>query len=104
MRWYPHLRLEFINVIGEIYSEQIRDQILGSIQQILKERKLKQEEEKKAHIFLPHLLFIIDEPKLILNHAIMEYLQSREMELGFSMIYTTDQKSNLPETSEQSVF
>ena len=38
MRWYPHLRLEFINVIGEIYSEQIRDQILGSIQQILKER------------------------------------------------------------------
>ena len=27
----------------------------------------------------------------------MEYLQSREMELGFSMIYTTDQKSNLPE-------
>ena len=67
MRWYPHLRLEFINVIGEIYSEQIRDQILGSIQQILKERKLKQEEEKKAHIFLPHLLFIIDEPKLILN-------------------------------------
>lgn len=32
MRWYPHLRLEFINVIGEIYSEQIRDQILGSIQ------------------------------------------------------------------------
>lgn len=97
MRWYPHLRLEFINVIGEIYSEQIRDQILGSIQQILKERKLKQEEEKKAHIFFPYLLFIIDEPKLILNHAIMEYLQSREMELGFSMIYTTDQQSNLPE-------
>ena len=49
MRWYPHLRLEFINVIGEIYSEQIRDQILGSIQQILKERKLKQEEEKKVY-------------------------------------------------------
>ena len=27
----------------------------------------------------------------------MEYLQSREMELGFSMMYTTDQQSNLPE-------
>ena len=59
MRWYPHLRLEFINVIGEIYSEQIRDQILGSIQQILKERKLKQEEEKKVHIFFPYLLLIM---------------------------------------------
>ena len=34
---------------------------------------------------------------MILNHAIMEYLQSREMELGFSMMYTTDQQSNLPE-------
>ena len=97
MRWYPHLRLSFINVVGEICSEQIRDQILGSVQQVLKERKLKQEEEKKANVFLPQFLFVIDEPKLILNHAIMEYLQSREMGLGFSIIYTTDQSSNLPE-------
>ena len=97
MRWYPHLRLSFINVVGEICSEQIRDQILGSVQQVLKERKLKQEEEKKENVFLPHFLFVIDEPKLILNHAIMEYLQSREMGLGFSIIYTTDQSSNLPE-------
>lgn len=97
MRWYPHLRLEFINVIGEIYSEQIRDQILGSVQQVLKERKLKQEEDQKVNVFLPYFLFIIDEPKLILNHAIMEYLQARESDLGFSIIYTTDQSSNLPE-------
>lgn len=96
-RWYPHLRIKAINVIGEISGEQARDQILGSIQQILKDRKLKIEEEKQDTVFLPHLLFIIDEPKLILNHAIMEYLQKDEHNLGFSVIYTTDQKANLPE-------
>lgn len=96
-RWYPHLRIQSINVVAEISSDQARDQILGSLQQLLKDRKLKLEEEKKETVFLPHMLFIIDEPKLILNHAIMEYLQNRRLELGFSMIYTTDQRANLPE-------
>lgn len=96
-RWYPHLRIQSINVVAEISSDQARDQILGSLQQLLKDRKLKLEEEKKETVFLPQLLFIIDEPKLILNHAIMEYLQNRRLELGFSMIYTTDQRANLPE-------
>ena len=34
-RWYPHLRIRSINVVGNITDEQARDQILGSIQQIL---------------------------------------------------------------------
>lgn len=96
-RWYPHLRIKRINVIARISNDQSRDQILGSLQQILKERKTKQEEEKKDSLFLPHLLFIIDEPKMILNHAIMEYLQASGMDLGFSMIYTTNQRESLPE-------
>lgn len=96
-RWYPHLRIKEINIVAEVSNDQLRDQVLGSIQQILKERKMKLEEEKKETVFLPHLLFIIDEPKLILNHAVMEYLQRKESDLGFSIIYTTDQKANLPE-------
>ena len=97
IRWYPHLRIKSINAVAEISNEQTRDQILGSIQQMLKDRKIKQEEEKQEAVFLPHLLFIIDEPKMVLNHAIMEYLQSRQLDLGFSIIYTTDQRANLPE-------
>lgn len=97
VNWYPHLRIQAINVYGRISSEQTRDQILGSIQQVLKERKMKMEEEKQDTVFSPYYLFIVDEPKLILNHAIMEYLQSKQLTLGFSMIYTTDQKANLPE-------
>ncbi len=97
VKWYPHLRIKSINAVAEISNEQIRDQILGSIQQMLKDRKSKQEEEKQETVFLPHFLFIIDEPKMVLNHAIMEYLQSRKMDMGFSIIYTTDQKESLPE-------
>lgn len=97
VRWYPHLKIHALNVCGEISSEQARDQILGSIQQILKERKQKLEEEKQETLFAPYFLFIIDEPKLILNHAIMEYLQTGQRNLGYSLIYTTDQKENLPE-------
>lgn len=97
MRWYPHLKIQSINVTGEICNEHARDQVLGSIQQILKDRKLKVEQEKQETRFRPHILFIIDEPRLILNHAIMEYLQVRDQRLGFSIIYTTDQQANLPE-------
>lgn len=96
-RWYPHLKIQALNVSGVICNEQARDQILGSVQQIIKERKQKLEEEKQETRFAPHFLFIIDEPKLILNHAIMEYLQAKGQNLGFSIIYTTDQQANLPE-------
>ena len=97
LRWYPHLQIQAINVTGEICTEQARDQIFGSVQQILKDRKLKQEEEQQELQFSPHILFVIDEPSLILNHTIMEYLQSKELNLGFSFIYTTNQRENLPE-------
>lgn len=97
IRWFPHLKIQTINVVGEICNEYARDQVLGSIQQILKERTLKVEQEKQETCFRPHILFIIDEPRLILNHAIMEYLQVRDQRLGFSLIYTTDQQANLPE-------
>ncbi|MCP1103080.1 S-DNA-T family DNA segregation ATPase FtsK/SpoIIIE [Aequitasia blattaphilus] len=97
LKWYPHLQIQSLNVTGEICKEQARDQIVGSIQQILKERKQKQEEEQAAVTFSPHFLFIIDEPSLIVNHTIMEYLQEKELNLGYSFIYTTDQQENLPE-------
>lgn len=97
MRWYPHLKLHSINLTGRIYNEQARDQILGSIQQILKERRQKLAEEKQETVFTPYFLFVIEEPKIIMNHAIMEYLQKDGRALGLGMIYATDQQANLPE-------
>jgi S-DNA-T family DNA segregation ATPase FtsK/SpoIIIE len=97
LKWYPHCRLRAINVTGLVDSENVRDQVLGNLTQIFKERKLKQDEQKKEDRYLPHYIFVIDEPSLIINHSIMEYMQSQDCSLGFSMIYSTDMMANLPE-------
>ncbi len=96
-RWYPHLRIKSINITSLISAENQRDQVLGNIAQVLKARRQKQEEDKKDSRFLPHYVFIIDNPKLIINHSIMEYLQTPQTSLGFSIVYTTHIQANLPE-------
>ena len=97
LRWYPHLRIHALNCSGLINNERKRDQILGSINQIIKERKVKIDESNKDSMFLPHFLFIIDDPKMIIDHSIMEYLGEYGYNLGFSIIYTTQMRANLPE-------
>lgn len=97
LRWYPHFTISSINVIGIIDTEIIRDQVLSNISQILKEREIKKEEKKDKIRFVPHYLFVIDEPSLVLNHSIMEYLQRYDLDLGFSIIYTSQLEANLPE-------
>ncbi|MCL2034944.1 MAG: type VII secretion protein EssC [Oscillospiraceae bacterium] len=97
LSWYPHFKIKAINVTGVIDGENVRDQVLGNLTQILKQRKLKKEEQKKESVFLPHYVFVIDEPKLVINHSIMEYLQEKDSGIGFSIIYTTDMMASLPE-------
>lgn len=97
MRWFPHVRIQALNVYGNIDSERMRDQVLGSMHQIIKERKLRVEESRKETRFLPHFLFVIDEPRLIMDHSIMEYLSKEGDNLGVSIIYTSHMRANLPE-------
>lgn len=97
MNWLPHFRISAVNTFGGIHSERVRDQVMGSMNQILKERKTKKEESKKEARFRPHYVFIIDEPKLIMDHSIMEYLGKKGEDLGFSIIYTSYARANLPE-------
>lgn len=97
MRWYPHFRIHAINCTGFVNSERKRDQIFGSLHQILKERKTKEEESKKDSMYLPHIVFIIDEPKWVIDHSIMEFLGKDGYNIGFSIIYTTYLRANLPE-------
>jgi len=97
VRWYPHCKIKNINITGLVSVENQRDQVLGNVAQVLKTRRQKKDEEKKDSRFLPHYIFIIDNPKLIINHSIMEYLQTPETDLGFSLIYTTHIRANLPE-------
>lgn len=97
IRWYPHAKILANNLTGNIHNERVRDQVLGSLHQILKDRKLKRDENKKEMSFLPHFVIVIDEPHLIMNHSIMEYLQEETTDLGFSLIYTAQKRANLPE-------
>ena len=98
MKWLPHSKIRALNLRGLINSEQMRDQVLGSILQILKDRKMKCEEKKNEARFAPYFLFVIDEPKLISSHAIMEYIDNNGSNLAFSVIYTTQQMANLPDS------
>jgi S-DNA-T family DNA segregation ATPase FtsK/SpoIIIE len=97
LKWFPHCKLRAINVTGLVDSDNVRDQVLGNLTQVIKDRKLKQEEKKKETLYLPHYLFVVDEPSLLINHSIMEYLQLENSGLGFSLIYTTDMLASLPE-------
>lgn len=97
MRWYPHLKLKALNVSGCVNSDKMRDQVLGSLTQILKGRQDKLDESKKESKFLPHYIFVIDEPKMIMDHSIMEYLDKDGDRLGFSIIYTSYFQADLPE-------
>lgn len=97
IKWYPHVKIQANNLTGNIYSERVRDQVLGSLHQILKDRKNKRDENKKEMSFLPHFVIIIDDYHMIMNHSIMEYLQEETSELGFSLIYTAQKRANLPE-------
>ncbi|MFQ8920858.1 MAG: type VII secretion protein EssC [Clostridium paraputrificum] len=97
IKWYPHVKMHEVNLTGNIYNERIRDQVLGSLHQILKDRKVKRDEEKKESKYLPHYIIIVDDYNLVINHSIMEYLQESSTELGFSLIYTAQKRANLPE-------
>ena len=97
MRYLPHTEIKSINVSSVITSENQRDQVLGHITRELKARSMTRDESKKETRFAPHYVFIIDEPKLIINHSIMEHLKEEGSDLGFTLIYTTQLENNLPE-------
>ena len=97
MKWLPHCRLQMSNVFGMVYSDRTRDQVLNSVNQVLKERSQKYDESKGKSTFLPHFLFVIDEPEFILSHSIIEYINGDCEKLGCSVIYTSYLRANLPE-------
>ncbi|MBE6009768.1 MAG: type VII secretion protein EssC [Lachnospiraceae bacterium] len=100
-KWLRHLTLQNFNLRALISTESARDQVLGSLYQELKDRMQRLDEGKKETLFLPHYLFIIDEPKMIADHSIMEYLGGRYgRTLGFSVIYSGEQQASLPENIE----
>ena len=95
--WYPHLRLHGVNVSTLISTGNHAELVLATLTTILKERKMKLEEERKELRFSPHFVFILDEPIFVVNHSIMEYLQMSGEKLGFSLVYSAAKQESLPD-------
>ena len=93
--WLKHVKLRDVNVTANIYNNKIKEQVLSSLYQILKQRAMQVKEDKGEHKFSAHYVMYIDDMSLIVNHPIMEYLQS-DLNLGISLIIRVNQFSDLP--------
>ena len=95
MRWLPHATLQDVNVQGFVYNQRSRDQVLNSLNQILKNRKNALEENRNSRqsiLFSPHYVLIITDEKLILDHVVMEFFNEYPSHLGCSVIFVEDVK------------
>lgn len=92
--WLKHCRLHDINVTTNISSNPIKEQVLASLYQILKQRSQQINEGKKDNTFKPHYILYIDDYNLINNHPIMEYLQNDD-NLGITLIVRVNQYADL---------
>src|SRR5690625_4181494 len=100
MRWLPHASLKGLNVRGFVYHDRTRDQVLTSLYQILKERKLvndEQSDQREKTYFTPHYSVLITDEKIISDHAIMEFFNEDPSELGVTLIFVQDVLQSLPE-------
>ncbi|WP_321388955.1 type VII secretion protein EssC [uncultured Enterococcus sp.] len=98
MRWLPHAKLQDVNVRGFVYNQRSRDQVLNSLNQILKNRKNALAENgnsRDSTLFTPHYVVMITDEKLILDHVIMEFFNEDPSELGCSVIFVEDVLSSL---------
>lgn len=93
MKWLPHFQLPGSYARGLIYNEKTRDQLLSSLYEMLRERELDQEKDKKR--FIPHFIFIVTNRHLISDHVILEFLEGNQENMGFSTIFAADRKENL---------
>ncbi|MFC3928400.1 type VII secretion protein EssC, partial [Streptococcus caprae] len=99
MRWLPHATLQEMNVRGFVYNQRTRDQVLNSLNQILKFRKaqIESKEVRESSLFRPHYVVLVTDEKLIMDHVIMEFFTEDPTELGCSLIFVEDVLSSLSE-------
>lgn len=98
MRWLPHATLQGMNVRGFVYNQRSRDQVLNSLNQILKQRQTEaMEPGRKELLFSPHYVVLVTDKTLIMDHVIMEFFNENPMELGCSLVFVEDVMSSLSE-------
>ena len=92
--WLPHFCLHEYNLRTNISNDKLKEQVLATMYQILKQRDLELSEKKEEAKFNPHYIIFVDNYKLIMNHPIMEYL-SKGTELGCTLVISARQYPDL---------
>ena len=97
-RWLPHTKIRALNSRGFVYNQRTRDQLLTSLYQIIKDRKLDSEQDKgKEKQYSPHYILFITDLSLMLDHNIMEYINEDLSYLGIHYVFVEEVLESLPE-------
>ena len=100
MRWYRHSSLQEMNLRGFVYDQRSRDQVLSSLNQILKARQnaLNEARAGQSTSFSPHYVVVILDEALVLDHVIMEFLREDPTSLGCSVVFVQETMSSLSDS------
>jgi S-DNA-T family DNA segregation ATPase FtsK/SpoIIIE len=100
MRWYRHSSLRDVNVRGFVHDQRSRDQVLSSLDQILKARQNARSEHRagRSTAFLPHVVVVILDETLVTDHVVMEFLRADPVELGCSVVVVQETMSGLSDS------
>ena len=99
-RWLPHIQISAFNSRGFIYNQQTRDQLLTSLYQIIKDRKLDYDQntdKSKEKLYTPHYILFITDLSLLLDHNIMEYINEDLTSVGVTLVFVEEVIERLPE-------
>ncbi|MCY1581240.1 type VII secretion protein EssC [Staphylococcus pettenkoferi] len=99
LRWLPHLNLKSLNTRGFIYNQRTRDQILTSLYSLIKERiqAYKDNTTNEKLLFSPHLILIITDMSLVIDHVIIELINKDLTDYGVSLVFVDEVIESLPE-------
>lgn len=100
MRWYRHSSLRDVNVRGFVHDQRSRDQVLSSLDQILKARQNARSEHRagRSTTFVPHIVVVILDETLVTDHVVMEFLREDPVELGCSVVVVQETMSGLSDS------
>ena len=100
LKWMPHTWIGERQFKAMIKDSRTRDNILGSIYQVIKTRMNdKKESSQKQVVPSPRMLFVIADLALIFDHSIMEFLNQDLSDAGVYAIYLGDRIESLPEAT-----
>lgn len=96
-RFLPHFHLPMVNVRGFVHDDRTKDAVLTSLYQVLQSRF--QESDKQKKTFLPQIVIVVSDDRLLSGHVINESLAKPDLaSYGVTVIWVKESRRQLPET------